>query len=411
MANKKHTVDRREFFALSAGSVLALGLKSVSQQGKSGSLSRGIEQRGAKSSLIERPLGKTGIRLPIVSMGVMNAYQPDLVRRAIEKGVRHLDTAFAYGDGANEAMIGNLVAEMKVREKLLIATKELTPYQRRGLSGKSFKETLIRMTEDSLKRLKSDYIDILYLHDVSRPEEVRDPGFQEAIAVLKSQGKIRFGGFSTHSGMEACIEEAVRLGFPDVILTSVNYALAGNTKYFQLLKKAAEKGIGLIAMKTQCAQYWYRNMVSRDQQKFYEGVMVHRALLKWVLRHSFITTAIPGMTTFEQLEDDFSVAYDLQFTPEEIQFFKDRGIDVSLGYCTQCGECEKDCPSGIAIPSLMRVHMYLACYGNLKQARSTLEDISFRKGLANCQCSTCYVQCAKGVPVRERIDELRLLFA
>lgn len=408
---KKSTLDRREFLALSAGGMLAFGLGQASQQEKSNVPSKTVDKRASKSFLIERPLGKTGIRVPIVSMGVMNSFQPDLVRRAIEKGIRHFDTAFAYGDGANESMIGNVVAEMKIREKVVIATKELPVWHRRDLSGKSLKEALIRTTEQSLKRLKSDYVDILYLHDVSRPEEVRDPGFQEAMAVLKAQGKVRFGGFSTHMGMQACIEEAIRVGFPDVILTSVNYALSGDIKYFQTLKKASEKGIGLIAMKTQCAQYWYRNMVPRDQQKFYEGTLVHRALLKWVLRHSYITTAIPGITTFEQLEDDFSVAFDLEFTTEEKQFFKERGIDVTLGYCTQCGECEPRCPFGIAIPPLMRVHMYLACYGNLKQARSTLEDISLGKGLTNCKCRVCRVECSKGVPVGERIDELRRLFA
>ena len=132
-------------------------------------------------------------------MGVMNARNPDLVRRALELGIRHLDTAFVYGDGQNESMVGKVVADMKLRDKVVIATKEMVSFQRRGLSGAKAADALIKMVEASLKRLQSDYVDIVYIHDVTTPEDAVHPGFLEGMRKLKEQGKIRFAGlFDAH---------------------------------------------------------------------------------------------------------------------------------------------------------------------------------------------------------------------
>ena len=117
-------------------------------------------------------------------------------------------------------------------------------------------------------------------------------------------------------------------------------------------------------MKTQCSQYWYRENVAGSKQSYYEGKIVNSAVLKWALWNDFIMTAIPGYTNFQQMEEDFSVAYDLEYTPEEKKFLEDRDVELSLGYCRQCQQCLSTCPKGGDISTLMRTHMYAACYTN-----------------------------------------------
>jgi predicted aldo/keto reductase-like oxidoreductase len=165
-------------------------------------------------------------------------------------------------------------------------------------------------------------------------------------------------------------------------------------------------------MKTLCAQYWYREHVPSDKLSYYKGKIMHTAVLKWALRNDFIATAIPGYTTFQQMEEDFSVAYDLEYTPEEKRFLKDRVVKLSLGYCRQCQQCLSTCPKGVDIPTLMRTHMYAACYTNFYQARDTLDEIPRGIGLDACaSCETCRANCVNSVDIPRRIDELKVIYA
>src|SRR5271166_454611 len=78
-------------------------------------------------AVLQRTLGKTGLSLPVVSMGVMNADVPGLLRRAYELGIRHFDTAAGYQNGRNEEMVGQVIKEMGVRDQVVISTKQPSP--------------------------------------------------------------------------------------------------------------------------------------------------------------------------------------------------------------------------------------------------------------------------------------------
>jgi predicted aldo/keto reductase-like oxidoreductase len=412
-------MDRRGFVSRAAAGLAGLGLAGLAVRPSASRAQTGLPKTGggsvaanAAGSLVSRKMGKTGVTLPVLGMGVMNSSNPDLVRRALESGVRHLDTAFAYGNGANESMIGRVVADMKMREQVVIATKELVPFMRNGLSGAAAKDAMIRRVEESLGRLRSEVVDIVYVHDVSSVNDVRNDGLMEGLRSLKEKGKIRFAGFSTHSNMAACIDAASADGFYDVILTSYNYAMSDDVVLETVLKNAAARGIGLVAMKTQCTQYWYRGMEPDGRQKFYDGKMMHQAVLKWVLRHPFIATAVPGISTFQQLDEDLAAARSLEYTAEERKFLQDRNVRLSLGACVQCGSCAAACPAGVDVPALMRTHLYVSCYSNFGQARHTLDAIPSGSGLAACRdCGACSAACPRHNPAAERIGELKTLLA
>ncbi|GAI95080.1 unnamed protein product, partial [marine sediment metagenome] len=119
-----------------------------------------------------RTLGKTGIRLPIVNMGIMNSFNSELIKSSYDIGVRHFDTAHLYQFGQSEEMLGNAIKELNVRNKVIIGTKVAIPHYRQKTTFEKAKETFISMTEKSLERLKTDYVDILYIHDVTNTEEL-----------------------------------------------------------------------------------------------------------------------------------------------------------------------------------------------------------------------------------------------
>jgi predicted aldo/keto reductase-like oxidoreductase len=178
------------------------------------------------------------------------------------------------------------------------------------------------------------------------------------------------------------------------------------------LKQASEKGIGLIAMKTQCSQYWYREHVPESGQRFYEGKIMHTAVLKWALRNPMITTAIPGFTTYQQLDEDFVVARNLDYTPDEKAFLEDRNVKLSLNYCLQCGHCVSTCPRRVDIPTLMRTHLYAACYSNFYQARDALDSIPKNQNLDSCSaCDICMAKCLHHIDISRRINALKCIFA
>ncbi len=411
MSDSKKRLNRRDFISTALAGAASVGLLSRLAQAKDFFASPApVSQAPAGKKLFERKLGKTGIVVPVVSMGVMNADNPELVKKSYELGIRHFDTAYGYMRGRNEEMLGNVFTELKCRDQVVIATKIPPPRQR---DSQKAKDEFLRMAETSLKRLQTDHVDMMYIHDVSAVESVHPPALTEALAQLKKEGKARFVGFSTHSNQAACLNEAARTGFHDVILTAFNYAHAGNKELLDALANAASKGIGLIAMKTQCSQYWYKGGLSTVEQMYYEGAIIQSAVLKWVLRHEFISTAVPGYTTYEQLNEDVSAGLSITLTPEEKKFLDDRKVKLAMeSYCLQCSECLRSCPKHADIPALMRTHMYAACYGNFYQARDTYDGILKDRNLAACtSCGTCTARCIRSVSISQRIDELKALFA
>ncbi len=409
MKNRKR-ISRREFLGTTLAGVAGagfVGFKSLPAEPEQ------IQAPAVSGRFITRTLGKTGMSLPVVSMGVMNSDVAALVQRAYELGLRHFDTAAVYQRGRNEEMVGRVIQDLGARDKVVIATKGWNPFLRKRFGKDEGRAKLLEQLDGSLKRLRSDYVDIYYAHDVSDIKDLSEDGFLEGIAAAKKQGKARFVGFTTHREMGACIEEAIKLGCFDVILTSYNYSLHPYPDLLETMNKAAASGIGLIAMKTQCQQDWYRQELPADLQDYYKGAIVHSALLKWVLNHPCFTTAVPGFTSFEQLQVDAACAPDLTYTAVEKKFLEDRRIKLAIASaCRQCGSCVPTCPRSSDVPGLMRAHMYAFSYGNPIQARDTLASPSVQRSFAMCgQCDSCQAACSGRVPIDRRIDQLKQAFA
>lgn len=402
MSSTQHNWSRRGFLR---GGTLALSAAAVPHlpvgSGIASRLSHEVSPQA--QSPIFRTLGRTGLKVPIVSMGVMNADNPAVVQQSYEIGVRLFDTALSYQGGRNEEMVGSVIKRLGVRDKVIIQTKIPVPGSRSRSGSPSASETSARILEDfegSLRRLQTDYVDVLMMHQPT-VSEMNDPGVMQAMSEAKKKGRARFIGVSTHAAQDDVLNDAARSGFYDVVLTSFNFTHAGNASILEAIRNAAAKGIGVIAMKTQASGRRFSGT----------GRINQTAALKWVLRHPEITTAIPGYTNFEHMKEDFSVAYGLDYTDEEKKFLAERNLQADVPFCKQCGKCEPSCPAGVDIPALMRTHMYAASYGNFYQARATLDGIEESRHLRLCRgCPRCSARCAEYIDIARNIADLRAMY-
>jgi hypothetical protein len=354
--------------------------------------------------MIRREIGATGITVPLVSMGAMNADNPEIVRASFENGVRHFDTASLYAFGRNEQMLGKVINDLGVRDQVVIGTKERLG-NRSGLNEDQTRDKFINLAEGSLKRLGTDYVDIIYYHSAESVEDAKDQGILAAFDRLKKDGKARAAGFSTHRNMAEIIDYVAEHNVCDVVLSSINVSMADDAALSAAMKKAAKTGVGLIAMKTQAGG---RQLPNQAVFEDYENGVIHSAMLKWVLRHQEIATAVPGYTSYQHMKEDLVAAYGLEYTEDEKRFLADSQLQVGLGFCRQCRTCMASCGREADIPALMRTHMYAAQYSNFRQARAALEEIPSGRGIEICRsCDACRAVCSHGVDIPYRIADLK----
>jgi predicted aldo/keto reductase-like oxidoreductase len=135
--------------------------------------------------------------------------------------------------------------------------------------------------------------------------------------------------------------------------------------------------------------------------------MNHRAALKWALNDENVCTAIPGMTTFDQMDLNWSAMGALALTTKEKKDLELAALQDGIFYCQNCRRCVPSCPAGVEIPTLMRAYMYAEGYGNLMQAGMTLDDLPHREGLEVCRsCPACEAACGHGMNIPRRVASL-----
>ena len=372
------TMDRRNFIK---SSVMGASLSLLSSPLTAFARQAGPSP-GARGKIITRRLGKTGIDLPVVSMGVMRADNPALVRAALESGMKHLDTAHGYQKGNNESMLGDVLKDHP-RDSFVISTK-VPP---------DAKDAFLASLDLSLKRLQMEYVDILYVHGLTSVDDVLSASTLEALTAARESGKARHVGVSTHRNEPEVIRAAVRSGVYEVVLTSVNFKQDHYPEVKRAIAEAAAAGVGIIAMKTMAGAF-------HDKER--TKPVNCRAALKWVLQDENVTTAIPGITTFDQLADNSGVNNDLALTEDEKSSLIPGKSEGGL-YCPGCPGCSDRCTRGLPVPEIMRAYMYTYGYGDARLAQDLLAGLRI-DGNPCGECAECTVGCPRGfdLPVRVR---------
>ncbi|HUL36217.1 MAG TPA: aldo/keto reductase [Thermodesulfobacteriota bacterium] len=333
-----------------------------------------------KLDLEYRTLGKTGLKVSCVSMGVMNCSDPAVLLRAFDLGINFYDTADCYMRGRNEEMVGK--AFEGKRQKVFIQTKVHAHDEKKMRAS----------VERSLRRLRTDYIDVLIWHNLSSPSEVADPKLSEFMSKMKKEGKVRFTGFSAHSHMASLLMEAAKSNLHDVALVSYNFTHSKDLK--EAVAMAARSELGIVAMKTQAGGYKKEKM---------GGLTPHQAALRYVLTDKNVSCAVPGVTTIEQIEECAAVM-GTSFSKQDIRPLQQYHSFLQGRICTMCGGCVGECPHGVSRSDLLRVVMYYDGYDDGRVVKETLEKTQLLRDIGFCSgCSSCSVVCRRGLDMKAQI--------
>ncbi|MBF0589090.1 MAG: aldo/keto reductase [Magnetococcales bacterium] len=347
------------------------------------------------------PLGKTGVKMGDIAFGAGRLPSASLILRAIDRGVNYIDTAPDYGP--SEDLIGDALTRFRQRDKVYIASKfcHPIPYQsgRSHLQVGSSRKEYIESVESSLKRLGTDYLDVVFVHAIGEKasfgdEKARlvDDEMLEAVEVLKKQGKIRALAVSSHGphNMEKLMLEAVRSGHFDAIMPAFNFMQF--PKLPEVLDEAYRRGVGVVAMKT----------LAGDKKAGAKsgGPEFAQAAFKWVLKHPGVSGLVITMKSVSDL-DRYIPASGQGFTPGDQKVLDRYAALHGMDYCrTGCGDCEAGCDEGVPVATILRQQMYFEDYGDEKRAMQGYAHLT--KSAAAClACSgdPCNDGCAYGLKV------------
>ena len=347
------------------------------------------------SKLEPRQLGKTGLKVTPLGFGCMTTSDPAVIERAADSGINYFDTARVYQGGNNERMVG---AALGARRRNLVVSSK-TP-------AKTKQEALADL-DTSLRELRTDYLDVWYLHSRSTPAELND-GLFEAQEVAKKAGKIRFAGVSTHLNMHEMLPYLVKVGRTDVVLCTYNFTL--KPEVTAAIESARRAGMGIVAMKALAGGF---SRIQRGDRLYgikaddltatfkQEGAFL--AAIKWVLKNQSVDTAIVCMTDFDQLDENLRALAE-RYGPKDQKLLAAQLAYIRPLYCRSCGECAGACPKGVPVPDMLRILSYADGYGEFALARERFLELTPGARAVRCNdCGSCAVKCANGVAVRERL--------
>ena len=242
-----------------------------------------------------RRLGKTGLRLSPVGFGAQRTRDSDLIRYALDQGVNHIETSWLYGfgrPGNSCECVGKAIAGR--RDSVCLAVAYLA-----GPRPES-KMALPHQFEESLRDLRTDYIDVFLWHHPADNKLTLKEGQSlitagpavDLMLKWKAEGKVRWCGLTTHSEQAEWLKFAVESKLYDVAVVALNYQ--SPKAVARSMQEAWRKGLGLLAMKTQSPNYMNGEVIGDAPD--------HRKALDWVLSKGYVTAAIPGMTTRSQVD-------------------------------------------------------------------------------------------------------------
>lgn len=314
----------------------------------------------------KRKLGKGGLEVSAIGLGCMglsSGYGPavekqqgiSLIRGAFERGVTFFDTAEAYGPFTHEELVGEALAP--VRNQVVIATKfgwKIDPKAERGLAGLDSRPEHIReVAEASLKRLKTEVIDLFYQHRVDPNVPIEDVA--GAIKDLIQQGKVKHFGLS-EAGAET-IRRAHKVQ-PVAALQS-EYSVWWREPESELFSTLEQSGIGFVpfsplgrgfltgAIKedTKFDEKDFRNILPRftpENRKANQALVEVIAkfaqrkkatsaqiALAWCLAQEPWIVPIPGTTKLHRLEENIGAA-SIELTPEDLRQIDEAASKVTL---------------------------------------------------------------------------------
>lgn len=325
-------------------------------------------------------LGKTGLKVSRIGFGGIPIQHVDkensrkLISRAVELGINLIDTARGYT--GSESLIGYGLEGL--RDKVHLATKSMARE----------KAAMRKDIELSLKLLETDYIDLYQLHNVGTLQDldkVTAPGGAlEALIECRNAGIIKHIGITSHS--LDVIEKALNNDIFETIQYPYN---AVEIQAQEVFRKARGMNLGVIAMKP-LGGGALRNA---------------KAALKFILHNPDISSAIPGMDSIEQVEENVSTVDEMPLLEEERLALMKEATELGERFCRRCGYCQP-CPQGINIPMIFILESYYTRYDLKDWAVERYKALS-SKADACAKCGICESKCPYKLPIRDMLDSVK----
>lgn len=411
MYKKERNWSRRDFLRISGAAGIGSMLTPI------GHLANASDQSTLKTSeqmvVPTRSFGKTGVNVSMLALGgILDLlYYQLLLRQALKMGVTYWDTAESYLHGNSEAGIGKYFARYpEDRKKVFLVTKTISRDPDR----------MTLALHGSLAKMKTTYIDLYFLHEVSDVEDEINRKTRDWAEKAKADGKIRFFGFSTHSNMEGCMVEAAKLGWIDGIMIMYNYRLMHTDGIDKAIETCAKAGIGLTAMKAQASSVWHdvgkesEAALKLTEQFQRKGFTFEQAKLKAVWGNPHIASICTLMQNTAVLEANAAAALDrTHLSSKDMKTLEQHARETASGYCAGCAHiCESAIEGNVPISKMMRCLMYYRSYGDRDQAKALFDEIpdKTRRLMPNLDYSRAEQRCPQGMPIgqlmREAANEL-----
>ncbi|HEY6177483.1 MAG TPA: aldo/keto reductase [Kofleriaceae bacterium] len=283
------TVTRRTFFQIGIAAAAA-GTSRV--------------DAADKPSLVTRAIPSSGEKLPVIGLGTNRygvtaaaelAARRDVLRRMPELGATVVDTAPAYGQ--SEEVIGQLLSELKTRDRMWLATKVTAP-SGRAADGR-------KMLEASFRRLRTERIQLVQVHSLQ--------GVPEMLPVLREQKtahRLSYVGVTTsRDAQHSELLDIMRRESLDFI--QVDYSISNRAAADKILPLAASRGMAVLVNLPLGRGNVLAKLQGRplpDWAKDVDATSFPQLFLKYVVAHPAVTVAIPGTTKVEHLEDNLGAA-------------------------------------------------------------------------------------------------------
>jgi hypothetical protein len=351
-----------------------------------------------------RRLGKTGRDVPILLMGGSmrfdQRFDPKLAE-CVRFGVNYFDVADCYAGGTSETAVGNFHTRLKNRDQLWITSKS----DRHDPDG--FEQTV----SESLRKMKTSYVDLYFLHALKRADYL-NPSIEKMAAKLKREGKIKFFGFSCHSGtVVELMNKAATLDYVDAIMFRYNFRQYGDAELNRAIDACKKRDIGLIAMKTQGSEASFA-----DAWKKYEKTgkwTKHQAVLKAVWADERISAAVSAMKTFKILRENIAAALDKTELSRAEWEAVHRYAQATRSFA--CDGCDHHCNPAVDAPvqigDTMRYLMYADVYGDVDEARRRFGQLpASARRLRGVDFTGANRACPHGVDVAQHMARATELF-
>ncbi len=325
-------------------------------------------------------LGSTGLTISRMGFGGIPIQRIDaqgtkkLMRRLAEAGINYIDTARGYT--VSEGYLGHALEG--IRDKFVLATKG------RGLT----KEAMAEDIENSLRQLRTDYIDLYQCHNptLAQFRQIMAPGGAlEALTAAKAAGKIGHIGITAHSA--AVFEAALDQDWVETIMFPYNIV---ESQGAELIRRCGEKNKGFIAMKPLAG-----------------GALEDAVLaMRYVCANPDVSVVIPGMAEEKELEQNLAAVNDNSpLTEEELGKIEKLRGELGTQFCRRCNYCQP-CTVGISISSCFLFDGYLQRYGLEDWARSRYASLGEKNASACVGCGECESRCPYDLPIREMLKKV-----